>query len=77
MELYKLRDWINKVDFLKSLPMFSKLSRDGLTSMSYSFKESTFKRNSIVFKEGEVADNWYIVIEGEFEATKNVTISNK
>ena len=71
------KEWANKIDFIKSLPMFSKLSRDGLAKMSYYFKEVSYKRNSIVIKENEDAKNWYIVIEGEFEASKNVVISNK
>lgn len=57
--------------------MFSKLSQEGITKMSFYLKEIKFKKNFVVIKVNEEARNWYTVIEGEFKATKNIIIEIK
>lgn len=63
-----------KVDFLKTLPLLKSWNRDSLVKLSFIFKEQKYKRNHIVFKQGEDCDKIFIVAEGEFEATKQVKI---
>ena len=66
-----------KVEFLKSMPIFSDWTRGALEKLTFFFKEKDFLRNHYVFKEGEVWKHWYIVIDGEFEITKNVIQNDK
>ena len=77
MVLYSLNNLKRKIEFLKSLPIFSKWNRDRLAKLSYYFTEFSYKRNHDVFKEGTWCEYFYIVIDGEFEATRNITIKNK
>jgi len=67
----------NQIEFLKSLPIFSKWSRDNLTKLSYLLTEQELKLNQKVMKEGEECARLYIVVHGQFEATKKIIIENK
>ena len=53
----QLKRLYQKVDFLKTIPMFSKWHKEALIKLSYFFKEKKFKRNYSVFKEGQPAMN--------------------
>ena len=79
-----------KIEFLHSLPLFAKMSRGGIQTLSHYFTEQKFKRGKLahfnpfltilgtyVFKENDKLDYIYIVTSGEFEATKEVTIQNR
>lgn len=66
-----------KVDFLKSIPVFSDWTRAALEKLTYYFKEKEFKRGHYVFREAEPAKWTYIVLEGEFELTKDQISEDK
>lgn len=55
-----------KVKFLQTIPFFSGWSKLGLYKLSYFFKVASFCKNQKVYKEGDIASDVYIVIEGEF-----------
>ena len=40
--------------------------------MSYYFKKVDYLRNNVVFNEGDIASDIFIVIEGDFMLTKKV-----
>lgn len=66
-----------KIDFFKSLPIFQDWTRISVGKITYFFIEKHLKRNFRVYSEGDPTDSIYIVIDGEFEANKTVTIGKK
>lgn len=62
------------VNFLNSLPMFKSWTKGSLTKLSYFFKEKQFVRNQVVYKEGEPAEEVYVVKEGEFKFNKKIQV---
>ena len=63
-----------KIDFFKSLPIFSGWTRASVAKLTYFFTEKEFKRNHFVYKEGDIRNCCFVVNEGEFESTKEVII---
>lgn len=66
-----------KVNFVKKIPIFSKLTRTFLTKLSYSLKPLNVTRDCYLFREGDPADKVFIVKEGEFIKTKKLFSSGK
>ena len=63
----------DKVNFIKRIPIFGKLSRTYLQQrLMPNFFELNCTRDFIVFKEGDAADRVYIIKEGEFMVTKRL-----
>jgi hypothetical protein len=48
------------------LPVFKKLSRTKLTTYTYNLKKIDCIREGYVYREGDAANNVYIIREGEF-----------
>ena len=55
-----------RIDFLKNLPIFKKLSPASLRNLSYFITETTYKKNQIVYTENSSIDNVYLIKSGEF-----------
>ncbi|CAI2382238.1 unnamed protein product [Moneuplotes crassus] len=66
-----------KIDFFKSLPIFQDWTRIAVGKLTYFFIEKEYLRNFKVYSEGDKTEYIYIVLEGEFEANKLVTIGKK
>ena len=66
-----------KVNFVKKIPIFSKLTRTFLTKLSYSLKPLKVTKGNFLFREGDIADRVFIVKEGEFIKTKKLISSSK
>lgn len=62
----------DKVNFLRSIPMFSLLTRTSLAKISCSLQRITVKKSSYLYREGEPAKSVYIIIEGQMELTKTL-----
>ena len=56
-----------KIDLLKTVEVFQNWSRTGLSKITYYLKERQYQRNYFVCKEGEEAENVYLISSGEFE----------
>ncbi len=59
---------IDKVALLSQCPLFSGLSQWELKSISQLMRLVEYKRDEIVYKEGEAAEGFYVVVSGRFEA---------
>ena len=70
------KDQQRKIEFLLTLPVFQKLSKDHLNRLSQWTTELEFKRGHLVDKNSDSSDKMYIVQEGEFEATQKVTFQD-
>jgi CRP-like cAMP-binding protein len=57
----------DKVAFLSQLQCFKKLSKRALNKLSKFFYLKHYKRGTLVYNEGQEADNVYVVVSGEFQ----------
>lgn len=58
--------------FLKTVPLFAKLSAQDLSDLSQLISQVTLKANQVLFNEGDKGDRAYIIQEGEIEVFKDV-----
>lgn len=59
-----------KLVILREMPAFQGWPRLSLSKLTYYLQERHFKRSSILYREGDPANEAYIVLEGEFKLTK-------
>lgn len=64
----------NLVNFIQSLPLFSHLTKGNLTKLSYIFKERVYRKGQVVYNEMELADEVFIVKNGEFEFFRGISV---
>lgn len=64
--------YLDRINFLRNIPIFSKLTKTSLGKMTYYFEVKKCIKEHVLFKEGDPADFVYIVKKGEFEITKKV-----
>lgn len=57
-------------DFLKEVPILSSLDVYQLNKLADALNSETFEPGSVIIKEGDVGDKFYIVESGEAEVTK-------
>lgn len=57
----------SQINFLKNFRLTEGVTRTALVKLLYYFKEKTFRRRDVVYKENEVSDGVYFIKEGEFE----------
>ena len=62
---------------LKRHIMFEGIGLRGLEKLSYFFHHRTYNRNSIVYKEGDPVNEFYLIQKGSFKITKTVSFSGK
>ncbi len=56
---------------LRKVPLFSELSLDRLEAIHQLMSETEFLRGEVVVREGDAADDLYVLIEGELEIYKD------
>ena len=59
-------------NFLKNVEIFSTIEQYELMQICDALKTGTFKKGDYIIKEGEMGDVFYILEEGECEATKTL-----
>ncbi|MCG3175980.1 MAG: hypothetical protein MOGMAGMI_00918 [Candidatus Omnitrophica bacterium] len=62
---------IDKVTLLAQCPLFSGLSQWELKSISQLMRLVEYKKGELVYREGEEADGFYVVVSGRFEAASS------
>jgi hypothetical protein len=60
------------VNYLRTIPLFGKLTRTYLGKLSDNTKELKITKDFVLFKEGDTADRVYIVRDGEYVVTKKI-----
>jgi CRP-like cAMP-binding protein len=53
-----------KIQFLRSLPFFSQLTKTSVSKLTYQFKDINTIKNQVLYKEGDPADLIYIIKNG-------------
>ena len=59
-----------KVKFLKGFRIFGHLTDTLLQKMTYFMKEVKTNRGHIIYKQGDKADGFYLVWQGEYEVVE-------
>ena len=67
---YEARKLNEKIVFIRSIPAFQGWSRQAMSKLTYYLKERKYKRSSVIYDEGDAANEVFIVLEGEFKLTK-------
>jgi CRP-like cAMP-binding protein len=55
---------VEKVLFLKSVDLFSKISGEDLSRLAGIAEEVTFAQDELIFPEGEIGDTLYLIVDG-------------
>lgn len=63
----ELKKFFKKIDFLANLKILSSWSFNAIKNFYLSSEEKTFTRNQVVYQEGDISDNFYIIKSGEFK----------
>ena len=71
------KDTFNKVNFIKKVPLFAKLTRTYLGKLTRHFEFWDCSRDCVLFREGDIAEKVYIVKEGKFIVTKRIIHKSK
>lgn len=64
--MFAVRDQQN-LAFLKTINIFSHLPNEKLLEIYLQLEKTTFKKNQIIYKEGQQPDNIYFILSGEVE----------
>ncbi len=59
------------VDFLKTVSFFSHLDTQYLEELARYCRETVYKPGELIFREGDIADRFFILMEGQVEVWKN------
>ena len=58
--------YIDKINFLRTIPVLSLLTKTSLGKLTYQFTNKKCIRDGYLYKEGDPAEYVYIVKSGEF-----------
>lgn len=61
-----------KLNFLKSVPIFSKMSNDILLRLSDALEVTIYQKGEYIVRQGTHGDTFYIISEGQVRITKRV-----
>lgn len=64
--------YLEKIAFLRSIPIFSKLTKTSLGKMTFCFQPKTFIKGQVLYKEGEPAESVFIIMSGEIQMSKKI-----
>ncbi|CAD8073786.1 unnamed protein product [Paramecium primaurelia] len=73
----KFKERNNLIEFMKESQIFYRMSKRTIASFINFFTLVYFRKNQIIYREGEQADYVYMIREGEFELSKQFDIQNK
>ena len=67
---------MEKIEFLRKMPIFERWSNSNLNILLYYCEEKTFPKNTILFKEGDPSGHVFFIREGEVEVIKEKSYNN-
>ena len=65
MEAIEKKNLLEKISFLRSIPIFSRLTKTSLGKITYYFANKKAIKNQVIYKEGDPAEYVYIIQSGE------------
>ena len=54
-----------EVELLRNIPLFAKVEPSKLKLLAFTSERMTFEPHQVVFKQGDMGDSAYIIVEGE------------
>jgi len=60
------------VDVLANIHLFRGLAPEGLRRIAAIAREESFPRNAVIFREGEVGDKLYLILDGKVRISREV-----
>ncbi len=54
-----------EVELLRNIPLFAKVEPSKLKLLAFTSERMTFEPDQVVFKQGDMGDSAYIIVEGE------------
>lgn len=73
----EMRKDLELVTYLRSLPLFKKMSLSNLRKFSHHLKPFNCIIHHVLYKEATPASQVFLVLSGEFRITKRVTLDKK
>ena len=67
----------SKVDALKTAPLFEGLSDKELHEVAMRTEDLDFPAGKVLCREGEIGSEFYVIMEGEAEVTRNGEVIDK
>ncbi len=64
-----------RVQFLQSLPYFDKITKNSVGKISFQFEDIQTLKGQTLYKEGEKTEYVYLVKEGQYEVTRQITFA--
>ncbi len=61
-----------RLDELRPIPLFGGLGDDQLDELLAAGEEAPFERGDVLFREGEHADHWWVLVDGTIELVRHV-----
>lgn len=61
------------VDVLANIHLFRGLAPEGLRRIAAIAREESFARNAVIFKEGDVGDKLYLILDGKVRISREVS----
>ena len=72
---FQEKQLLEKLEFLRGLEAFKSWSKLALHKLIYFFKDSSYKKGNIVYKEGDLPTDIYIIKSGEFLFTQQYSVN--
>ncbi len=63
----------NVVEALARIELFRGIREDGLRRIAAIASEESFRANDVVFREGEIGDKLYLILDGKVRISRNVS----
>ena len=57
--------------YLRRVPLFSQLTLDQLEAINQILSESSYVRDEVICREGEIGSELYVLVDGEAQAFRN------
>ena len=61
-----------RIKYLQTIPFFATWTRTTLAKFTYYLTRETFKRNQVLYKEGDPCSHIFLVISGDIEVLKRI-----
>ena len=68
------REYGKRLDLFKEMHLFKHWNQDQISQLLLQTEEVAYQRNQPVFKEGDLPDRMYFVMQGEIEVSELLNI---
>ena len=77
MQVFKQQENANKMGFLKQYEFFRELPDSKLMSLMLDIKLKTFKKNDLIYQEGDTIKYLYLIVDGQVQLSEQLQFESK